>query len=812
MAGRVIRCLALALVACALVVTPAQARVLRAGDILPPGQSGHVTAAGLSSGTGSPHLTDQIDLFVRFGFKPHAFNQPAVSDPQPIPGQGVEDVSDGVHSAHITRDAFGVPTITASSDANVWFGAGHAVAQDRLFQLELFRRATTGRLSEILGKGYLEDDIQVRRDFYTAAELNAQIAKLPTFFKERIDAYRDGVNMWIQATRMDGSKLPAEFAAVGLPGPADWTVEDTAAIGVYLARTVPNGDGEELNNARGLKAVGPRLFSQIIPLRTPGHVATVPRREGAFPSQPGRTRRQEVAAFARSRRFLSRITLPTRDEQRAGASSTRLARQGGIGRTGGSNMWAIRGKGRRASLFNGPQVGYSIPELFVELELHAPGLDVRGVTAAGVPVVGIGHNGHVAWGFTSGLTDENDQYIEDLVGEESYRYKGQVRQMDCRDETFTYRPPPSDFLGVVDFDPTDPEVPDPADPSNTGSETRRLCRTVHGPVQYRAHGHAYTRKWASWKREIESIEGLSGFNTARSVREVDRALARVTWNENLMAADDRGHIGFWHPGLLPIRPRNYDERLPYPGTGEAEWRGFLPVGRRPHVIDPRQGYLFSWNNMPSAGWTNGDAPAKERIGGPLHRAAWLERVVRRAKSRGGGYQATADVDKLSGTIAQQRPLSRSALVRARRGARGHARVVLDAILKWSGTYHRTGSDGKVDGGLAAWDAFGPAAKEVRLGRYGEGVNSLGHSAGSSHKFEVTSLESFSLRTLGPRGYRQAAEKAYDELVKKYGSGNPSAWRQTRPTYSASSQGAAAFPEPFPFFDRGTWLQVVELGP
>src|SRR3712207_5050845 len=89
-------------------------------------------------------------------------------------------------------------------------------------------------------------------------------------------------------------------------------------------------------------------------------------------------------------------------------------------------------------------------------------------------------------------------------------------------------------------------------------------------------------------------------------------MAKVTWNENLMAADSQGNIGYWHPGLLPIKPRGYDERLPFPGTGEAEWKGFLSVAQRPHVINPKQGWLANWNNVPSVGWTQGDFPARER--------------------------------------------------------------------------------------------------------------------------------------------------------------------------------------------------------
>src|SRR5690606_14397632 len=131
-----------------------------------------------------------------------------------------------------------------------------------------------------------------------------------------------------------------------------------------------------------------------------------------------------------------------------GAMATRSA-LAGIGRTGGSNMWAIRGRNGGASLYNGPQLGFEIPELFIELELHGPGLDVRGATAPGAPVIATGHNGHVAWGVTSGLTDDDDLYAERLTGPETYLFKGEERRMECRTETFTYRPPPAELLGLI---------------------------------------------------------------------------------------------------------------------------------------------------------------------------------------------------------------------------------------------------------------------------------------------------------------------------------------------------------------------------
>jgi len=787
---RVGRALAAAVAIAVLAPGAASARVRQAEDILPPGQSGYVSIGGLASGTGSPHLQDQTTLFLRHDFKSMLFGQPPQSTETPRAG------------VKITRDKFGVPTITGKTDGDVWFGAGYATAQDRLFQLELFRRATRGHLAEILGKSYVGMDAQVRRDFYTSHELDTQLAALPPSLRARFQSITDGINAWIAETRTHPDELPGEFAAVG-DLPADWTVEDSAAIGVYLARTVPSGDGEELDNVRALRAFGARLFNRLVPIRERHQVVTIPRSSGRFPSQPGRTRKQERTAYRRSRAYALSLPLPETDAANGGggsasASAGGLPLIGRLGRHGGSNMWAIRGRHHTATFWNGPQLGFQIPELFIEMELHGPGLDVRGTTAPGVPVIGIGHNKHVAWGLTSGLTDDDDLYAEQLAGPESYFFKGQRLDMSCRTETIKYQSPPSDLLGGT--------LP------GSGQQKVRLCRTVHGPVQARGGDVAYARRYAIWGHEVGTLRGLADVNAARSVKQVNRAAAELTWNENLMAADDRGHIGYWHPGLLQIKPRSWDERFPYPGTGGAEWRGFLKPRQRPHAIDPKQGFLFNWNNMPSVGWTQGDAVARERLLGRFHRAAVIRRRLKRAIRAGGGFARTAAIDAYTGTHAQQRVLLGKRLRKIRKGSHGHARAVLSTILRWDGSFARTNSKGKVDPGVATWQTFTDAAFKRALGRFhGAGVRSVTDSRNSEHQFESTVGEMYALRHLSRRGLRRAATAAFARLVSRFHSSNPAAWRAPRKRYFPSSQGAASMP-PIPFLDRGTFEQAISLGP
>jgi penicillin G amidase len=430
---------------------------------------------------------------------------------------------------------------------------------------------------------------------------------------------------------------------------------------------------------------------------------------------------------------------------------------------------------------------------------------MRGVSAAGIPVMGIGHNAHLAWGFTSGLSDNNDLYADRTVGDaEHYRYKGATRAMSCRDERFDFHAPATDLPDLI------------LSPGRlSGSRTERICRTVHGPVQERSGGIAYARRYAVWGRELETLVGLSELNDASSVKAADKALLNVTWNENVMAADDRGHIGYWHPGLHPLRPRGWDERLPYPGTGEAEWRGFLPRRKDPYVIDPRQGYLFNWNNVPSLSWTSGDGEARERQTGPFHRARLLKLLVGRV-ARHPSYAASTAIDRTSGTTAQQRPFFGKQLRRARKGANPQAAAVIDTLLGWDGNYDRTDSRGTVAAGVAAWEEFKARAQAISLFALvhhapGPGTLDLAGKPGTSHEFDISNGEAYALRTLSPSALRLAAERTDQALTARFGSGTPSAWREPRKMYDVAVQGAANKPD-LPFYDRGTWQQTVALGP
>ena len=593
--------------------------------------------------------------------------------------------------------------------------------------------------------------------------------------------------------------------------PTHFSVEDLVAIGVYLARTTPNTDGSDLLNMEAIQKSGPATFNRVLPLRIEGQIATVPRADGLFPSVPGRTAQRERAALKRSYTFLRRLPNPAADnlgtELVSGtmppASSAAFARatDDGAGvanplaaiHRGGSYTVAIGNpRTHRSFFFNGPELGFQAPEELYELELHGPGLEVRGVTAPGAPVIVIGHSAHVAFGATSGLSQTNALYVEHLVPRhpDEYYFRGRIRRMSCRDENFAYKA---------------------SSPSQPNSVTLRLCRTIHGPVQERVGNIAYARRYATWMREIGTISALADVDKARSIAEVNAAAAKLTWNENLMAADDRGNIGYWHPGLLPIRPKDWDERLPYPGNGQAEWRGFLPVRERPHVINPSQHWLTNWNTLPSQGWTTGNDPASERVAGPWFRGAYLDALAAKLAK----HPSFSGMDGLiykAGTVAEQRPLATSELRQALRGAHGGAADVLRTILHWNGSYATTNAGGSVDPGVGAWQTFKDKLQALALAPLGAAGRLIdGGEPNDEHVFDVNIGQAYALRSVGPRGWRRAAAAAFTSLVQQFHSTSPATWREPRAMFKQSAFGAEQ-PPPMPFFDRGTFEQVVELGP
>jgi hypothetical protein len=206
------------------------------------------------------------------------------------------------------------------------------------------------------------------------------------------------------------------------------------------------------------------------------------------------------------------------------------------------------------------------------------------------------------------------------------------------------------------------------------------------------------------------------------------------------------------------------------------------------------------------GWTNGDAPATERTSGSLHRAAFLARLVRQV-AEAPSYDAVKAVDRVAGTTAQQRPLLDGRLRAAAAGAAGPAKALLDTVVAWDGSYDRVDAEGRVDPGVPAWEAL----KDAAVRTLPEAARSWLGGPGTSHAFDFGGADGAAFRRLDAAGLRRVAARAAGTLSARFGSPDPSAWREGRRMYDVEVTGVAPKPQ-LEFYDRGTWQQSVELGP
>ncbi len=276
---------------------------------------------------------------------------------------------DGVNEeVRIVIDRWGVPHIFAQNEKDLFFACGFMHAQERMWQMELNRRAGSGRLSEVLGKVALERDKFMRNMALGEAALQ-DFEKLSPEMKELIAAYSDGVNSW-----MDSRKLnwPFEFLVLRYR-PQPWTPLDSLIIKEVMALLLCPDYRSEAVRGKIVEKFGAERALQIL--------------EEGIPSPPS-----EIEAASLSNRF------PFPSFQ-------------------GSNNWVVSGNRSESGkpiLANDPHLDISLPPIWYEIHLNCPGLDAIGVSLPGVPFVIIGHNESIAWGVTNSAIDVQDLYIEKL--------------------------------------------------------------------------------------------------------------------------------------------------------------------------------------------------------------------------------------------------------------------------------------------------------------------------------------------------------------------------------------------------------------
>ena len=209
-----------------------------------------------------------------------------------LPGPTVQLAPAPGQTVTIQRDAYGVPHIYADTAHALFYGNGYAMAQDRLFQMDVLRHVGRGQATEVLGPSQLALDIAARRDLYNEAERTQQFLGLPQDQQLAFWGFADGVNAWINETRLDPTKLSAEFYAIGHP-PEAWIPEDSVAIADYLLSVFGVGSGDaELANAQLLAQLQSKLppaeaekaFHDLVWLVDNDSYSTIPASEGTFSS------------------------------------------------------------------------------------------------------------------------------------------------------------------------------------------------------------------------------------------------------------------------------------------------------------------------------------------------------------------------------------------------------------------------------------------------------------------------------------------------------------------------------------------------
>jgi penicillin G amidase len=817
---------------------PSHVRVLAA---VPPGESGFFPLTGQVAyeathkpSSFGPHVDDERADYWNHRFHFAGFTKSGTA----------EQPHDGVS---IYRDSSGVPSVYGKTAADVWWGAGYAVAQDRLFEMDAIRRLARGSLAALAGAPAVPGDVEERILTYTPKEYAAQFARLPKNARTAITAYVAGANAWRAHVLTSPSDLPAEYAVLSST-PAKFTVTDVLASGVYITRAVAAQGGDEFDVVRQLRLLEKRFgkrrglaaFRDLYWQEDRKGMTTVPRSAGIFNNdETPRAKRasvfREMAAYALhlppglavgpgTGAFPTPGTGKSAAPRNAIAGAVMHLAHWGASLHGGSYAYAIapkRSADHHALLESAPQLGYTFPSELYELEVHGGGYDVRGATVPMLPVVGIGHNRHVAWALTTGYSKTIDSFIETTRrhnGQEQYLHDGHWRPEHCRSAVVDYRAAPQ---GV------------PVGPASRHVHLR-ICRTVHGPIVATTKHRARSVQYAMWGHEVDTIRGVLGFDRARGLHDFAKAVAKVTWNENVTMADDHGDIGYWHPGRYPRRSPRVDQRFPAPGTGRYDWRGRRSFAHMPHVVNPKRGWVTNWNNKPAVGWVSGDLAIPGGYSDHVRVVAdQLERMHHVT------FAGLRTIDRHVGdSDARARDLLPPLLrLRHHGGLTAKQRAVLSTLAHWNRRAAGPGTGGgpgtatpATDGPAATtFEVFVSALRHQLFGSLPTAVFERASGIGL-HLYEPTAMDDLALRILRPsssalpvhfdwlhgrtaRGVlRSALARTISRLTKRFASSSIAKWRRPHPTVSIESLTGVVGPSvTMPYEDRGTYEHLVDLG-
>ncbi len=442
----------------------------------------------------------------------------------------------------VLRDKWGVPHIFASSAEDLFFAQGFVAAQDRLYQMEIWRRMGSGELAEVFGPDYVERDRFARLVRYRG-DMDAEWTSYSPDTYRIAAAFVQGVNAFV---RHCGDRLPIEFELLGFR-PGEWRPEHCLLRIAGLSMT--RNASQELARAEMTAALGLEATQRFLPPDPPRRLDPDPALE------------------------LSGLDGRVLSAYRAAISAPAPAE------TAGSNNWVV-GRALSATgsplLASDPHRAVTLPSLRYMVHLVAPGWNVIGAGEPALPGVAIGHNERVGWGFTIVQYDQTDLYVEhtDPANPRRYRYGDQWLDMTVEREQIRVKGRPEPLEVELKF-------------------------TRHGPVIWEdpANHRVVAMRWAGQEPGTAGYLGSLALDRVRNWDEFVQAMGR--WklpSENMIYADVDGNIGWIPAGLLPVRA-NWSGLFPVPGfAAKYEWQGFRTVEQLPRRFNPKEGYIATANH------------------------------------------------------------------------------------------------------------------------------------------------------------------------------------------------------------------------
>ncbi|WP_456424576.1 penicillin acylase family protein [Lutibacter sp.] len=473
----------------------------------------------------------------------------------------------------IYRDQFAIPHIYAQNQDDLAFGMGFVMAQDRLWQMDLFRRVATGKLSEIFGERTLEADRFAKIMGFQRNSVSA----IQTFSSKEMSylkAFVQGINNYIQSC---ANELPLEFTVLSYK-PTPFTIEEIIALSNFQAYASNHNWKYEMMRSQAIDELGEKKGREFVPALTfNGPFMTKPNFHKANEGTPSNRNFSNISTFQKE---IKRIT----DKAILQADSIINQLTGIQANEVHSNFWLVSGKrseSGKAILANDYHMPLLLPSLWYEVHLVSPEIDAIGITLPGYPTIVAGHNQHIAWGATTSGVDTQDLVFEKLNPNNSneYLYNNIYYPFEIIEDSINYK-------------------------SDNGLQTEKISIKIsrNGPII-----NSLTRDLVSKGNPVSfrsiknATEGQLTFcmnlYKAKNWMEFKEILSYVKtpiWNWGF--ADKNGNIGYKLNGEIPIRLEGYGLE-PIPGwTDEYDWNGTIPFEELPEIYNPKIGFIVSANN------------------------------------------------------------------------------------------------------------------------------------------------------------------------------------------------------------------------